>query len=109
MSNSIVWVVRVRIVFETVEVHVLQHVVHDAVLEQRQVAEHVLVGHLHTVRSLTADLLHGTLDVDQAGLFQAQNGDVQRDERTGSANAGCEDRGDQIRTKSKCLVSSSIT
>lgn len=51
------------------------------VLDEREVAEHVLVGHLYAVRALRADALHRAAHVHHALRRQPQRADVQRQER----------------------------
>lgn len=51
------------------------------VLEQREVAEHVLVGHLYGVRALRSDALDGAAHVQRALRAQPRRADVQRQER----------------------------
>jgi len=56
------------------------------VFDQRQVAEHVLLGRLDGIGPLRPDLFHHTFDVHGAGLLQSVDANVQCAERSYGTN-----------------------
>lgn len=68
------------IVVEPRQVDIFQQAPAERKLQERQVAEHILVGHLDAERALGPDLLDGLHNVDEAGVFQPLDANVQGDE-----------------------------
>ena len=66
----------------TLAAAVLEALQVDGLLEEGEVAEDVLVGHLDAERALGADAAYGVLNVHRANVSQPPRQDVHRDERT---------------------------
>jgi len=76
-SEKLLVRVRAGRVVEFTHVNAVDEIFADRVLQQRQVAKHVLVWHLYAVGPLGADFLHRATDVHRTSLLQPADANVQ--------------------------------
>lgn len=65
---------------ETRQIDRLQHTPRIRVLDQRQMAEDILIGHLYGVSALRTYLLHCATYIRRAHILQTRYANVQRNE-----------------------------